>query len=72
MTWDEVKEVYHYPCPCGDRFEITRVGFYVCSIGQLCFVKLIAVMLSYACAFTKNFTISRVQPQLAEGYDVST
>ncbi|KAK9900154.1 zf-CSL-domain-containing protein [Cystobasidium minutum MCA 4210] len=24
MTWDEVKQVYHYPCPCGDRFEITR------------------------------------------------
>lgn len=26
MTWDEVKQVYHYPCPCGDRFEITRVS----------------------------------------------
>ncbi|TDL17086.1 zf-CSL-domain-containing protein [Rickenella mellea] len=24
MTWDEEKGVYHYPCPCGDRFEITR------------------------------------------------
>lgn len=24
MTWDEIKGVYHYPCPCGDRFEITR------------------------------------------------
>lgn len=24
MTWDEVKGVYHYPCPCGDRFEISR------------------------------------------------
>ena len=24
MAWDEVKGVYHYPCPCGDRFEITR------------------------------------------------
>jgi len=25
MTWDDVKKVYHYPCPCGDRFEISRV-----------------------------------------------
>lgn len=25
MTWDETAQVYHYPCPCGDRFEITRV-----------------------------------------------
>ncbi|KAH7333801.1 hypothetical protein B0J17DRAFT_721034 [Rhizoctonia solani] len=24
MVWDEVKGVFHYPCPCGDRFEISR------------------------------------------------
>ncbi|KAH0834246.1 zf-CSL-domain-containing protein [Lanmaoa asiatica] len=24
MSWDEAKDVYHYPCPCGDRFEISR------------------------------------------------
>ena len=24
MTWDDSKGVYHYPCPCGDRFEISR------------------------------------------------
>ncbi|OCH90372.1 zf-CSL-domain-containing protein [Obba rivulosa] len=24
MAWDEQKRVYHYPCPCGDRFEISR------------------------------------------------
>ncbi|KAJ2763621.1 Diphthamide biosynthesis protein 3 [Coemansia nantahalensis] len=23
MEFDEDSEVYHYPCPCGDRFEIT-------------------------------------------------
>ncbi len=23
MTFDETLELYHYPCPCGDRFEIT-------------------------------------------------
>ncbi|KAL5514092.1 hypothetical protein ACEPAG_2853 [Sanghuangporus baumii] len=23
MAWDETKGVYHYPCPCGDRFEIS-------------------------------------------------
>lgn len=22
--WDPEKRVYHYPCPCGDRFEISR------------------------------------------------
>jgi len=24
MTWDDLKKVYHYPCPCGDRFEISK------------------------------------------------
>lgn len=24
MVWDEDKGVFHYPCPCGDRFEISR------------------------------------------------
>ncbi|KAK0218670.1 zf-CSL-domain-containing protein [Armillaria fumosa] len=24
MVWDVEKRVYHYPCPCGDRFEISR------------------------------------------------
>ncbi|KAF8315556.1 uncharacterized protein EI90DRAFT_3088045 [Cantharellus anzutake] len=24
MTWDEEARVFHYPCPCGDRFEISK------------------------------------------------
>lgn len=24
MVWDDIKAVYHYPCPCGDRFEISK------------------------------------------------
>ncbi|KAI9158564.1 Diphthamide biosynthesis protein 3 [Paramyrothecium foliicola] len=23
LTWDEGLQVYSYPCPCGDRFQIT-------------------------------------------------
>ena len=23
MTYDSALEIYHYPCPCGDRFEIS-------------------------------------------------
>ena len=23
MTFDSTLQIYHYPCPCGDRFEIT-------------------------------------------------
>ena len=22
FTWDPTLQIYHYPCPCGDRFEI--------------------------------------------------
>ena len=25
MEYDDETEIYHYPCPCGDRFEITLV-----------------------------------------------
>lgn len=24
FAWDAVARVFHYPCPCGDRFEITK------------------------------------------------
>ncbi|KAJ2912281.1 hypothetical protein MD484_g8128, partial [Candolleomyces efflorescens] len=24
MSWDSERRVYHYPCPCGDRFEISK------------------------------------------------
>lgn len=30
MTWDEGAKVYHYPCPCGDRFEIGRAQLAAC------------------------------------------
>lgn len=23
MTYDATLQIYHYPCPCGDRFEIS-------------------------------------------------
>jgi hypothetical protein len=36
MQWDEDKMVYHYPCPCGDRFEITRVSSSSCCCYNLC------------------------------------
>jgi hypothetical protein len=24
FAWDPVAKVFHYPCPCGDRFEISK------------------------------------------------
>ena len=30
MEYDDETETYHYPCPCGDRFEITKVKKTVC------------------------------------------
>ena len=44
FEYDEETEIYHYPCPCGDRFEITKVneGFIflfgpICSIWRCIF-----------------------------------
>ncbi|KAH8158655.1 hypothetical protein CIB48_g9591 [Xylaria polymorpha] len=25
MTFDEALQIFHYPCPCGDRFEIALI-----------------------------------------------
>ena len=25
MEYDEEDEMYYYPCPCGDRFQISKV-----------------------------------------------
>jgi len=30
MTWDSAKKVFHYPCPCGDRFEISKAQLRDC------------------------------------------
>lgn len=27
FEFDEEEGVYHYPCPCGDRFEISKVKY---------------------------------------------
>lgn len=34
FEFDEDNQLYHFPCPCGDRFEITK---YVC-VTHRCFV----------------------------------
>lgn len=26
FEYDEEEETYYYPCPCGDRFQITKVN----------------------------------------------
>jgi len=36
MTWDSEKGVYHYPCPCGDRFEISRQQLAACEDIAIC------------------------------------
>lgn len=28
FEWDEDAETYFYPCPCGDRFQITKVRIF--------------------------------------------
>lgn len=30
MTYDSSLRIYHYPCPCGDRFEISRAQLAEC------------------------------------------
>lgn len=27
FEYDEEEEIYYYPCPCGDRFQISKVSY---------------------------------------------
>lgn len=31
FEYDEEEETYYYPCPCGDRFQITKVNNDICT-----------------------------------------
>jgi len=46
MTWDELKKVYHYPCPCGDRFEISK--------GQLATTRILPLVLVVLSSFVSS------------------
>jgi len=35
FEYDEDDEMYYYPCPCGDRFQITKVKKISISIAYL-------------------------------------
>jgi len=34
FEYDEEEETYYYPCPCGDRFQITKVLTFLRSVWQ--------------------------------------
>ena len=34
MEYDDETELYYYPCPCGDKFQISKVNKQWCSRGQ--------------------------------------
>lgn len=35
MEFDEETETYFYPCPCGDRFQISKVDFLISLIEKM-------------------------------------
>ena len=35
FEFDEDNETYYYPCPCGDRFEITLQQVKYCAVSNL-------------------------------------
>lgn len=39
FEYDEEEDVYYYPCPCGDRFEITKVINNISDFSDLFFIR---------------------------------
>lgn len=33
FEYDEDEEIYYYPCPCGDRFQISKVFYSLLNVG---------------------------------------
>lgn len=60
FNYDEEEETYFYPCPCGDRFQITKVITGV-SFSHMCLV--FVILHSIECNF---------QEELQSGVDVAT
>ncbi|XP_068719179.1 diphthamide biosynthesis protein 3-like isoform X1 [Montipora capricornis] len=68
FEYDEETETYFYPCPCGDQFQITKVG--------TTYLLLEAKTSSYliACVKTRNSIVSNyhvLQEELENGEDVA-
>lgn len=36
MEYDEETETYYYPCPCGDKFQISKVNDYITVYVYIC------------------------------------
>lgn len=60
MTFDKTLQVYHFPCPCGDRFEI--------SLGDLRDGEVVAVCPSCSLMIKVVFDAVRTSP----GVDVNS
>jgi diphthamide biosynthesis protein 3 len=59
MTFDEALQLYHYPCPCGDRFQIAlddlrdEQDIAVCPSCSL-MIRVIFDLVSASCAFGRH------------------
>ncbi len=60
MTYDSTLQIYHYPCPCGDRFEIGLADLIdgedigVCPSCSLMIKVIYEKVLSFASTFTSS------------------
>jgi diphthamide biosynthesis protein 3 len=58
MTWDDKAGVYHYPCPCGDRFEISRAQLAACEDIATCPSCSLIIRVVFDPVGTKRFGMS--------------
>jgi len=78
MAWDAQKKVYHYPCPCGDRFEISRQQLAECEDIATCPscsliirviydpVRLCALVITFPCSMRCMFILIKKARRLTK------
>ena len=69
MTFDDTLQIYHYPCPCGDRFEISigdlREGDEIavcpsCSLMIRVVFDVVSQPADRACSFVSGWSLMQV------------
>lgn len=53
FEYDEEDDTYYYPCPCGDRFQISKVRTACCLFDSVQWFKILIIMQSN-CFFRRN------------------
>ena len=70
MTWDNAKKVFPYPCPCGDRFEISKAQLRDCEDIATCPSCSLIIRVIYDPVRAQNYIRNSSRSQSSDGSSI--